>query len=360
MARLQMETQTAVPGDVGRCARGDKRMKPYLSILLTVLVAGCSANENTAADSLQPASPTTAPATALVPVPGTSVSLPPPSGFVPADRFPGFMKESTGSSIMVSEIPGPYSAVTAGFSDKRQMQARGMTLIGNSSVKVDGQTAMLLEVEQPAYGTLFRKWMLVIERPAGTALIVASFPKAEAEQGGELKAAILAAVFGKPSDPAHALAFVATPVTPFQVAKVMGQSMILSPGGRFPLKDENAPFMVLGLSASEDLAIADQRAFAERRVANTATVKDIKVELTAPITIGHLSGYATTANGVGEDAATPLTIYQVFLFDKSGYCVIQGVTPTAEKETYVPIFQQVAKTFRMKESHNKAIDSDKK
>lgn len=126
------------------------------------------------------------------------------------------------------------------------------------------------------------------------------------------------------------------------------------------MKDESAPFMVLGLSASEDLTITEQKAFAERRVVSTATVKNITVEQTSPITIGRLSGYATTASGVGKDAATPLTIYQVLLFDESGYCVIQGHTPTREKETYLPIFQQVAKTFKMKESHKKAMHSDKK
>jgi len=336
------------------------KLKLYLSTLLAVLQAGCSGAESTESEALQPAGPTSAPATAPIPVPGTSVSLPPPSGFVLADRIPRFMKESTGSSIMVSEILGPYAEVTAGFSDKRQMQARGTTLLDNSSAKVDGQQAKLLEVEQHAYGTLFRKWILAVERPDGTALIVASFPKAEAKQGEALKAAILAAAFGKPSDPADALAFVATPVALLQVAKIMGQNIILSPGGRFPLTDENAPFMVLSLSASEDLAIADQQAFAERRASNTATVKDITVDQTSPITIGHLSGYATTANGVGQDAASPLTIYQVLLFDDSGYCVVQGVTPAAKRETFVPIFQQVAKTFKMKTSHNKATDSAKR
>ncbi|QUW04118.1 hypothetical protein J8C06_13810 [Chloracidobacterium validum] len=263
------------------------------------------------------------------------------------------MKKSTGSSIMVSELPGPYVEVTAAFTNKKQMQNRGMTLLDHSSVTVDGQRAVLLDVEQPAYGTLFRKWMLAIERPGGTALIVAAFPKAEVKQGEELKAAILAATFGKRSDPADALAFVVTPVAPFQVAKVMGQNMILSPDGQLSLKDENQPFLVLGLSASEDLTIADQRAFAEHRVSKTATIKSITVEQTSPITIGKLSGFATTANGVGENAATPLTIYQILLFDKSGYCVIQGITPTAQRDTYIPIFQQIAKTFRMKESHDR-------
>ena len=293
-------------------------------------------------------------------VPGTSVSLSPPIGFTVADRFPGFMNEATRSSIMVSEIPGPYGEVTAGFHDKKRMQAQGMTLLSNSSVKLDGHTAMLLHVEQPAHGTLFRKWVVAVDRSGATTLIVASYPKAKANQGEPLKTAILAATFRKATDPTDALTFSVTPSSPFKVAKVLGQNMILSPDGRFPVKDENVPFMVLGLSASKELAIPDQKTFSERRVAKTAQVKNITVDQTVPIVIGQLSGYATTAKGIGEDAATPLTVYQVLLFDKSGYCVIQGFTPTAQNDTYVPIFEQIAKTFRMKESHNQAIDIDKK
>lgn len=92
----------------------------------------------------------------------------------------------------------------------------------------------------------------------------------------------------------------------------------------------------------------------------TATVKDITVDQSTPITIGNLSGYATIAKGTGEDAATPLTVYQVLLFDTRGYCVIQGVTPSAKKNIYMPVFEKIAKTFKIKDSHNKAMDSDKK
>lgn len=193
-------------------------------------------------------------------VPGASVSLTPPEGFVEASRFSGFMKESTGSSIMISEIPGPYGEVTAGFSDHKRMQAQGMKLLSKLSVKVNGHAAMLLHVEQSAYGTLFRKWLVAVDRSGSTALIVATYPKTDAKQQEEpLKAAILAATFGEPSDPSEALTFTATPVAPFQVAKVMGQNMILSPDGRFPVKDENVPFMILGLSASEDLLCQTKR-----------------------------------------------------------------------------------------------------
>ena len=287
-------------------------------------------------------------------VPGTSVTLTPPEGFVAADRFPGFMKESTGSSIMVSEIPGPFGEVTAGFSDPRRMQAQGMKLLSRSSTKVDGYKAMLLHIEQSAYGTLFKKWLVAVDRAGTTALMVATYPQAEGQQQGErLRAAVLAATFGKPTDTIDALSFTAMPMAPFQVAKVLGQNMILSPDGRFPVQDENVPFMILGLSASENLVVSDRKAFAEHRITKTATVNNIGVNQSTPIKIGDLSGYTTTANGEGVNAGTPLSIYQVLLFDTSGYCVIQGVTPSANNSTYMPVFEKIAQTFRMKESHNK-------
>lgn len=286
-------------------------------------------------------------------VPGTSVSISPPEGFVSTDRFPGFMKESTGSSIMVSEIPGPYGEVASGFSDQKRMRAQGMKLLSKSSTKVDNHTAMLLHVEQSAYGTMFKKWLVAVDRTGTTALIVATYPEAQDEQQGEsLRVAVLAATFGKPTDPADTLKFTVKPMAPFQVAKVVGQNMILSPDGRFPLKDANVPFMILGLSTSENLVVSDQKAFAEHRVTKTATVKNIIVNQSIPIKIGDLSGYTTTANGEGADAATPLGIYQVILFDTSGYCVIQGITPSAKKSNYMPIFEKIAKTFKMKTSHN--------
>lgn len=124
--------------------------------------------------------------------------------------------------------------------------------------------------------------------------------------------------------------------------------MILSPNGRFPVKDDSVPFMVIGLSASEDLSISDKKAFSERRVTKIAKIKNIAVAQSAPIKIGNLSGYVTTAKGVGESTAPPLTIYQVILFDRSGYYVFQGITPSSEKNTYIPAFEMTAKSFKIK------------
>ena len=52
--------------------------------------------------------------------------------------------------------------------------------------------------------------------------------------------------------------------------------------------------------------------------------------------------------GVDEDAGLPLTIYHVLLFDESKYIWIYGFTRTLHEDTYLPVFVQMTKTFRMK------------
>ena len=44
-----------------------------------------------------------------VTVPGTSVSLEPPEGMVPATRFAGFESKSEEASILLVEMPAPLS-----------------------------------------------------------------------------------------------------------------------------------------------------------------------------------------------------------------------------------------------------------
>lgn len=283
------------------------------------------------------------------PVSGTSVSVTPPEGFTKAERFPGFMNEAIGASIMISEIPGPFVEATGGFNDPKRLQAQGMRLLNKSSIIVGGRSAILLDIEQPAYGTMFKKWLLAVDRSGSTALIVATYPSgAKRGLAEQLKEAVLGVTFGEISDPKEALSFTVLPSPPFEIAKIMGQTLILSVNGEFPAKDESSPFMILALSPNKDNVISDKKAFAENVVMQTATVKNITIEHTVPVKIGSLMGYAIVAEGIGSEEKTPLTLYQVILYDTVGHSLILGVTPSAKRDVYLPIFEKVAKTFTLK------------
>ena len=281
-------------------------------------------------------------------VAGTAVELTPPAGFIAAERFAGFQNDSSGASIMVTEIPGPFGEVTAGFSDPQRLQPRGMELIGSEPVEIDGQYAELFDIEQSAYGVRFSKWVLAVDRSEGTTLIVATYVKErKAEEREPLRTAILGSRFGAAADPLAALAFVVAPSEPFAIAKVIGQNMILTPGGRFPVVSEQDPILVVGRSVSAPAA-ADRKAFAEHRIRKTARVSDVMIERTSPVVIDGLSGFVTHATAVGQGAATPLTLYQVILFEPGGYYVVQGVSPAVTQAEHLPLFEAMATSLRRK------------
>ena len=109
-------------------------------------------------------------------VSGTRVKLVPPDGFAPATQFPGYQLESYGSSIMITEIPGPFAETTAGFSNTSELMKKNMSVLDKQEVKLDGQNGILLKVAQKASGTNFLKWLLVLGDEKETAMITATFP----------------------------------------------------------------------------------------------------------------------------------------------------------------------------------------
>lgn len=282
-------------------------------------------------------------------VAGTSVVLDPPGGFVVSDRFAGFIDPESGASIVVSELPGEYAQMSAAFGDAGVMRTRGMTLLGQAETQVDARRALLVEARQDVQGQRYKKWLAVVEREQGVALLVASLPEAAVDrQENDLKKSLLGARFGAPSDPYQALGFSITPTAPFKYAKAIGQMLVISPEGVIPARETDTPMLVAGLSASHGAVIADRKAFAEQRVRQVAKIQDTRIERSTPVKIGGLPGYATLASGKQEASGAARTLYQVMLFDQDGYALIQGITPSKSRVKYLPMFKRMADTFAMK------------
>jgi len=79
-------------------------------------------------------------APSLVAFPEVGVAMPQPPGFEKAEDFYGFQQPSTGASVMVLAIPGPFAEVTQGFT-KTALAERGMTLHAKELTRVKGQAA---------------------------------------------------------------------------------------------------------------------------------------------------------------------------------------------------------------------------
>lgn len=281
------------------------------------------------------------------PVKGTHVIVTAPSGFVAADRFPGYMSEGTGSSVMVSELPAPFAEVSRDF-NAAGFKRKGMTLLTKADAAYGNHKGVLISVSQSAQGVDFLKWMAVFGDEKTTYIVTASFPK-EAE--GDLSDLLKKTVMGSrasatPSDPLDALTFRVSPTNDMKVAKVVGNNVLLSKGGVFPAKGIETPIMVVGASASRGLSIPGRKAFAEARLQKIATLKDVRPTSTAPITIDGLDGIESVGDATDIDTGTAAVVYQVVLFDADGYYGIQGIASKQQGEAQLQTFKQIARTFR--------------
>jgi hypothetical protein len=282
------------------------------------------------------------------PVKGTHIVVTAPPGFVAADRFAGFMSEETGASIMVSELPAPFGEVTKGFTAEG-FKKQGMTHLGQEKASFGNYTGLLLSAAQSAGDVDFLKWLAVFGDDKTTYLVTATFPKeARADLSEVMKKAVLdARVSIAAVDPFDALSFRVSPVDDMKIAKVMGKSILLSKGGVFPAKNTEIPIFVVAPSTSTGLAIADKKAFAEARLQQVATLKEVRVKTTEPITVAGFNGFESTAAAFHTASGVKMLVYQTVLFDAEGYYLFQGIATESEGKSHLPTFKQITRSFRM-------------
>jgi hypothetical protein len=280
-------------------------------------------------------------------VPGTSVALAPPPGFILSVRFPGFEHEELQASIMVTEIAGPFDELTRGMTPPG-LASRGMTLISSATPQVPGKHALLLHVAQSSGGTAYLKWMLVFGDSNASAMIVATFPKsAEAALSETMKGAVLSAVptATAPVDHFEGLSFRVSPTPVFKIAGRMSNMLLLNEAGTMAPQEPNAAIFVVGNSLGP-VPGNDLRAFAEARARQTRQLKSLQILRQGPITIDAIAGHELVAQGTDVATGIMVTLYQVLLPDGGGYVLMQGMVASGRAAELLPEFRRVSETFR--------------
>jgi hypothetical protein len=280
-------------------------------------------------------------------VPGTRVSLEPPAGFEPADRFPGFQRPDTASSIMVTEIPGPYEKVRGGMSGQG-LASRGMTLLHSEPAAVPGAAeGLLVHVHQQAADTLFAKWMVVCGDGSASVLVTATFPESLAEAlEAPLRRAVLSTVLARegPADTFEGLPFRVDPGPGLRIASRMGNMLSLAPDGASAPLAPGVPRCFVGLSVDE-ADLTDLRAFAEDRARRTVTVRGVRVLRGRPRHIDGLEAWELEADATHSESGLPLRLYQVVLSEGRHHVLILGMVEASRAADYVPAFRHVAESF---------------
>ena len=182
---------------------------------------------------------------------GTALTIVPPPGFAPAERFRGLEHVTQPwSSIMAVEMPAPYAEATAGF-DEGPLAGRGLELLGRDPITVSEVRGLRLDLAQEAMGMRFRKTVLAFGDRHATTIVTATWLESDGADDpygpdlGPAMAASLASLeldLTVAADPRGALDFTVDETAGhLRVAAVPGTSILLNRHGRIDPRPPTRP-----------------------------------------------------------------------------------------------------------------------
>lgn len=280
-------------------------------------------------------------------VPGTRVRLAPPPAFTPADRFSGFQDASTGASIMIIEVPGPFDQVTAGFTAQR-MAPQGIELRALAPLRVAGQPAKLLFARQTAGGVRYEKQVLAFGHDSASVVITANYPESAAARLREpMRRAVLSAAWssGAAVDLDGGLPFEVTGTPGLKRAARLSNSLLFTESGEFPVRAPGEAIVIVAVSFRPS-DLSDLAEFSRARLRQQPELRNPSFRSGAEVQTGGGAGYELIADARMAEADLPLVVYQVVIPDGNAYTILQAQVAADRAERFLPQFRQMARTLR--------------
>jgi hypothetical protein len=274
-----------------------------------------------------------------IPIPGTSVSMDPPSGLTTAARFTGFTNADASVSIMVTELPVPVASAAGGLQNSERLAAQRMTVVKKEPVKLASGPADLYLVDQRYAGAEFRKVILVAGNESRTVMVTATcMAEHAATWEPAFRASLLTVKLGAPNP--KVTSFVITPMGGLKETPAVSGSLAFSKGGVFPLADQGDPLYLANRSIAP-VPVGAVGEFTEKRIRQLPGVENFRVATSKAVEIDGLTGHAVTGTTAEH------FIHAVILRDPAGgYYFLLGRVAAAQGAAHQELFQAMSASFR--------------
>ena len=271
-------------------------------------------------DPLTGPSETASPATDLVTIPGTSLSLIPPAGFVLSEDYSGFFNADDFSSIVLAELPSEaYPELAAIFSSTPEaitaaFAARGLDVEVDSiaTVEHEGKAVPFVSAVQIAGGLDVQKYFVLFGQEqaglANTLLLTFNVMPDSLLGEGDVVTTIRSAEISPPpsiEETITELPFTFEVVEPFQRAYgLMGTAVLLNLSGELGADSEEPLIIIarsLNTTALETPQPAELAALSERLLRETDGFADTEITRQLSVEFAGRAGYLIEASQPDSD-----------------------------------------------------------
>ena len=276
-------------------------------------------------------------------VPGTSISLAVPEGFVYSQEVKGFYREDADSAIRVTQSSAPYFDLSGKVNPAR-LRLGGIDFVEQDVASASGMPARLISATRMKGDRKFREWVLVFGDEQRSAMVSAVYPENAAEVlSDSLRTALLSARWDTEYESGRfeGLSFriVETPV--MKIATRIPSGLVLTDGGATDSLEVGSPLLLINevatiVEAKELEAYAMERKEGAQRSSELENVKGKKLEINGFPAYEYEADLRMLATG------TLLRHYRAVVAGPSATYVFQGTVAPERGPEYIPQFRDIA------------------
>jgi hypothetical protein len=280
-------------------------------------------------------------------IPGSRISLVPPTGFVLSKEFAGLQGEN--ASVLVVEIPGaPYDTLTTAIQSGAMAQ-QGVEITGGEELTGLPFRARMFRGKQKAQGGAdVNKWLMLVDGPALTPINVSALKDANTLTEDTVKdmfrsVRVAATTAGDPID-ALPFAITASPRFPYRQA-LAGNGLIVTMFKPSPA-EKNQSGLVISRTFQLPVPKAQWNQAVAAFVKSSQALKFDKVEDPTPIKVGDLEGlqFMATGTSVGD----PVKTLVVMVFTPTGGYTMVAMAPPERFDAALLDFRAMMASFHLK------------
>ncbi len=278
-------------------------------------------------------------------IPLTRVSMVVPEGFTLVPGFPGVTRADRGASIVITEVPGPFSEVMDSFTQGVGTD-RSMRMVKSEQVQVNGVEGTLMVIARTDQGTVFHNWLLLFGQGPSTVMVAATVPeKAEAELAPSLRASMVGVKWDptKTIDPFSGLSFKLNLDDAFEIRGRRPGGVLLARKEAEEALTPDEPIVLI--FPSDATVVAPIETFAKAELTANSQFTEITNMMERATKVGEFNAYEITAEAKEASQQVPVRIYLMVVRTAKNDMVIEGFVSPEKWEQYLPAFRSMATSY---------------
>lgn len=290
---------------------------------------------------------------ALVTIPGTSISLRPPDGFVLSEQFSGFENRETSSSIVLAELPAAaYPEISATFSSSAEdistafaQQSIILEVESISSLLVGNTQVPFVEGIQTVGSAKIKKYFALLEGESTILLTFNIIDTAQTKRETIVETVESVVISSAPTiqQKIDELPFTVIAADPFQVLDVLaGSSVVLSINGE-PDPTEETPLVIIASSFSP-VQTTNIASLSTQLLQSTAGFETSTITSQSPAPFAGSEGYLMQASLEDKTILQYLT-----LLPDDFYIRMVVISPSERLDAIMPAIQTIQNSVTIKE-----------